>query len=131
MEMHTKPIIQRHVELEALPNAMKSVHESLQRVEKNLNRLDRLMGRVIDHVENQFDDEEEIVNMRDVETVLKGHREIRDTLLELAKWMEKAESIDDKQSVSVLTVMQQYFVEKSPSEWAVLKERLIAAGVMS
>lgn len=131
MEMHTKPIIQQQVELEALPNAMKSVHESLQRVEKNLNRLDRLMGRVIDHVENQFDDEEEVVNMRDVETVLKGHREIRDTLLELAKWMEKAESIDDKQSVSVLTVMQQYFVEKSPSEWAELKARLISAGVMN
>lgn len=69
--------------------------------------------------------------MRDVETVLKGHREIRDTLLELAKWMEKAESIDDKQSVSVLTVMQQYFVEKSPSEWAELKARLISAGVMT
>jgi hemerythrin len=131
MEKHTKPIIQQHVSIDALPSAMKSVHESLQRVEKNLNRLDRLMGRVLDHVENQFDDEDEIVNMRDVETVFKGHREIRDTLLELAKWMEKAESIDDRQSVSVLTVMQEYFVEKSPTEWSQIKSRLIAAGVMS
>ncbi len=130
LEKHTKPVIQQQVSIEALPSAMKSVTESLQRVEKNLNRLDRLMGRVMDHVENQFDDEEEMVNMRDVETVFKGHREIRDTLLELAKWMEKAESIENKQSVSVITVMQQYFSEKSPTEWLEIKKRLVAAGVM-
>ena len=131
MESHTKPIIQQHVEIEALPSAMKSVTQSLQRVEKNLNRLDRLMGRVLEHVENQFDDEEEVVNMRDVETVFKGHREIRDTLLELAKWMEKAESIDDKQSVSVMQTIQEYFMENSPQQWAELKGRLVAAGAMS
>ena len=79
MEKHTKPIIQQHVSIEVLPNAMRTVTESLGRVEKNMNRLDRLLGRVLYHVENQFDDEEEIVNMRDVETVFKGHREIRDT----------------------------------------------------
>lgn len=131
MEKHTKPIIQQHVEIEALPNAMKTVHESLRRVEKNMNRLDRLLGRVLDHVENQFDDEEEVIEMRDVETALKVHREVRDTLVELAKWMEKAESIEDRQSVSILTVLQTYYLEKSPQEWMELKSRLVASGVMS
>ena len=57
--------------------------------------------------------------------------QVRDTLVELAKWMEKAESIENKQSVSVITVMQQYFSEKSPTEWLEIKKRLVAAGVMS
>ena len=96
-----------------------------------MNRLDRLLGRVLDHVENQFDDEEEVIEMRDVETALKVHREVRDTLVELAKWMEKAETIEDRQSVSIMTVMQQYFIEKSPQEWVELKKRLVAAGVMA
>ena len=128
MENHTKPIIQQHVDIQALPNAMKTVHESLSRVETNMNRLDKLLGRVLDHVENQFDDEEEIVEMRDVETALKVHREVRDTLVELAKWMEKAETIEDKQSVSILNVLQQFYSEKSPEEWAELKKRLVASG---
>jgi len=131
MEKHTKPIIQQHVSIDVLPNAMKTVTESLGRVEKNMNRLDRLLGRVLDHVENQFDDEDEMIEMRDVETALKVHREVRDTLVELAKWMEKAETIEDRQSVSIMTVMQQYFVEKSPQEWVELKKRLVAAGVMA
>lgn len=131
MENHTKPIIQQHVDIQALPNAMKTVHESLSRVETNMNRLDKLLGRVLDHVENQFDDEEEVVEMRDVETALKVHREVRDTLVELAKWMEKAETIEDKQSVSILNVLQQFYSEKSPEEWAELKKRLVASGVMS
>ncbi len=131
MEKHTKPIIQQHVHIEALPNAMKTVHESLSRVENNMNRLDRLLGRVLDHVENQFDDESEPIEMRDVETALKVHREVRDTLVELAKWMEKAETIEDKQSVSILNVLQQFYTEKSPQEWVELKKRLVASGVMS
>ena len=45
--------------------------------------------------------------------------------------MEKAETIEDRQSVSIMTVMQQYFVEKSPQEWVELKKRLVAAGVMT
>src|SRR5210317_1563344 len=118
MEKHTKPIIQQHVHIEALPNAMKTVHESLSRVENNMNRLDRLLGRVLDHVENQFDDE----------SALKVHREVRDTLVELAKWMEKAETIEDKQSVSILNVLQQFYTEKSPQEWVELKKRLVASG---
>ncbi len=131
MEKHTKPIIQQHVHIEALPNAMKTVHESLGRVEANMYRLDRLLGRVLDHVENQFDDEDEVIEMRDVETALKVHREVRDTLVELTKWMEKAETIEDKQSVSILNVLQQFYSEKSPHEWDELKKRLVASGVMS
>lgn len=131
MEKHTKPIIQQHVHIEALPNAMRTVHESLGRVESNMNRLDRLLGRVLDHVENQFDDDEEVIEMRDVETALKVHREVRDTLVELTKWMEKAETIEDKQSVSILNVLQQFYSEKSPHEWVELKKRLVASGVMS
>jgi hemerythrin len=131
MEKHTKPIIQQHVQLEALPNAMNTIHESLGRVEKNMNRLDKLLGRVLDHVENQFDDEEEVIEMRDVETALKVHREVRDTLVELTKWMEKAETIEDKQSVSILNALKQFYSEKSPQEWVELKKRLVASGVMS
>ena len=96
-----------------------------------MNRLDRLLGRVLDHVENQFDDESEPIEMRDVETALKVHREVRDTLVELAKWMEKAETIEDKQSVSIINVLQQFYSEKSPEEWVELKSRLVASGVMS
>lgn len=131
MEKHTKPIIQQHVSIEVLPNAMKTVHESLSRVEKNMNRLDKLLGRVLEHVENQFDDEDELIQMKDVETALKVHREVRETLVELAKWMEKAETIEDRQSVSILEVLQQYYLEKSPQEWLELKNRLVASGVMN
>jgi hemerythrin len=96
-----------------------------------MNRLDKLLGRVLEHVENQFDDEDELIQMKDVETALKVHREVRETLVELAKWMEKAETIEDRQSVSILEVLQQYYLEKSPQEWLELKNRLVASGVMN
>ena len=58
------------------------------------------------------------------------HREVRETLTELAKWMDKMEVIDKSQSVSVITIIQAHFAEKSPEEWRTLRKALANAGVM-
>ena len=49
---------------------------------------------------------------------------------DLAKWMDKMEVIDKNQSVSVITVIQAHFAEKSPDEWRVLRNALAEAGVL-
>ena len=58
------------------------------------------------------------------------HREVRETLNDLAKWSETMESLDKSQSVNVITVIQAHFAEKSPDEWRVLRNALAEAGVL-
>ena len=81
-------------------------------------------------IQNQMDDEDEVVDMKAVDTVIRLHKEVRDTLTEIGKWMEKAENIDKAQSVSILTVIQQVFTEKSPEVWRELRGELAKAGVL-
>jgi len=61
---------------------------------------------------------------------IKMHREVRETLGELAKWMDKLKEVDKVESVSVISIMQQYFSEKAPEEWRVIRQMLAEAGVM-
>ena len=113
-----------------LPTVIKTTHDSLQKIEKNMNRLDNIFSMQLDRLEAQFIDAPEIVTPKDIELAVKLHREVRETLSELAKWMEKYESIDKSSSVSVITVIQAHFAEKSPEEWRILRKALAQAGVL-
>ena len=130
MEKHIKPMISKQVDLEMIPSALESTKDSLVRIEKNMNRLDRIYELQIDRVEEQFLGGSDVVNPKDVELAVKIHREVRDTLNDLAVWMDKVEVIDKNQSVSVITVIQAHFAEKSPDEWRVLRNALAEAGVL-
>lgn len=130
MEKHTKPLIQQQVEIEALPQAMTTVRESLLRVQKNMNRMDRILSMHLDQVENDMMDEDAMVSTQDLQLAIKMHKEVRETLTDLAKWMDKAETIEQSQSMNVLTVIQAHFAEKSPAEWRELRQSLAEAGVL-
>jgi hypothetical protein len=131
MEKHTKPVIQRQASIEVLPAAIRSAHDSLVRIENNMNRLDSLLSNVLDRLEKDMaDDDNNFMPMKEIDTAIRVHREVRETLSELAKWMEKADSVDKQQSVSVLTVIQAHFSEKSPEEWRLLRSALAEAGVL-
>jgi|TARA_R110002051_G_scaffold97866_2_gene167993 hypothetical protein len=130
MKKHTEPLIKREARIEVLPTAIQSVHDSLTRVESNMNRLDNIFGMQLDRLEAQFIDTPEIITPKDIELAVRLHREVRETLTELAKWMDKMEVIDKNQSVSVITIIQAHFAEKSPEEWRTLRKALANAGVM-
>ena len=130
MEKHTQPILSKQADIEIIPSALKSVHDSLVRIEKNMNRLDGIFDLQLYHLHEQFNSDPELVNPKDIELAVRLHREVRETLGELAKWMDKMEVIDKNQSVSVITVIQAHFAEKSPEEWRVLRNALAEAGVL-
>ena len=95
-----------------------------------MNRLDNILGVQLYRLEGQFIDSPDIITPKDIELAVRLHREVRETLTELAKWMEKMEVIDQSQSVSVITIIQAHFAEKSPEEWRILRKALADAGVM-
>ena len=130
MEKHTKPMISKQADLEVIPSALKSTKDSLVRIERNMNRLDRIYELQVDRLEEQFLGGSEVVNPKDVDLAVRLHREVRETLNDLAVWMDKVEVIDNNQSVSVITVIQAHFAEKSPEEWRVLRNALAEAGVL-
>ena len=130
MEKHTKPMISKQVDLEMIPSALESTKDSLTRIEKNMNRLDHIYSLQVDRLEEQFLGGSDLVNPKDVDLAVKLHREVRETLNDLAVWMDKVEVIDKNQSVSVITVIQAHFAEKSPDEWRVLRNALAEAGVL-
>jgi len=130
MKKHTEPLIKREARIEVLPTVIQSVHDSLARIESNMNRLDNIFGLQLDRLEGQFIDSPDIITPKDIELAVRLHREVRETLTELAKWMDKMEVIDKNQSVSVITIIQAHFAEKSPEEWRILRKALADAGVM-
>ncbi len=130
MKKHTQPLIKREARIEVLPAVLRSVNDSLTRVETNMNRLDNIFGLQLDRLEAQFIETPEIITPKDIELAVRLHREVRETLTELAKWMDKMEVIDKNQSVSVMTIIQAHFAEKSPDEWRTLRKALADAGVM-
>ena len=72
----------------------------------------------------------DLVSTKDLDLGIKLHREVRETLGELAKWMDKLKEVDKVESVSVITIMQEYFSEKAPDEWRTIRQMLAEAGVM-
>ena len=84
----------------------------------------------LDQVENDMMDEDAMVSTQDLQLAIKMHKEVRETLTDLAKWMDKAETIEQSQSMNVLTVIQAHFAEKSPAEWRELRQSLAEAGVL-
>lgn len=129
MERHAAPIIQRQAQIENIPGALTSVSDAMRRTENNLNRLNEAFN---DHMDlmNAERVESGILDFKGLDTAVKLHREIRDTLSDLAEYLSAAQTIEESQQVSVLTVIQAHFSEKSPEEWRVLRNALSEAGVL-
>tara|TARA_R110000787_G_scaffold155027_2_gene268741 strand:+ start:2079 stop:2789 length:711 start_codon:yes stop_codon:yes gene_type:complete len=130
LEKHIRPLIKEAATLEMVPTALASTKDSLLRIEKNMNRLDTIFSMQLDRIESQFIDAPDMVSPKDIELAVRLHREVRETLSELAVWMDKMEVIDNSQTVNVITVIQAHFAEKSPDEWRVLRNALAKAGVL-
>lgn len=130
MNNHRTALIQKEVKVEVMPKAIRSAHDSLNRIESNMNRLDRLFVLVLDKLENDIADEDEIFELKELDTAIKLHKEVRETLKDLAVWMEKTENVDKQQSVSIIEVLQQVFSEKAPEEWREMRSALAQAGVL-
>ncbi len=130
MEKHIAPLVQASAAIEIIPTAIKSTHDSLAKIEKNMSRLDMIFGLQLDKIEEKFHHDPDMIPPKDIDLAVRLHREVRETLSELAKWMDKMEVIDKSQSVNVITVIQAHFAEKSPEEWRVLRNALAEAGVL-
>ena len=130
LEKHTKPLIQRQANIEVLPKAIQTTTDSLQRVERNMNRMDNILSLHLDRIEEQMLNSPDLVSTKDLDLGIKLHREVRETLGELAKWMDKLKEVDKVESVSVITILQQHFSEKAPDEWRTIRLMLAEAGVM-
>tara|TARA_R110002096_G_scaffold73787_4_gene174924 strand:- start:1054 stop:1761 length:708 start_codon:yes stop_codon:yes gene_type:complete len=130
MEKHTKPLLQRQADIELIPIALKTAHDSLDRIEKNMNRFDNLFSLHLDRIEEEMHNHPDAVSSKDLDLAIKMHREVRETLSELAKWMDRLKEIDKSESISVISIMQEYFSEKAPDEWRTIRTMLAEAGVM-
>ena len=124
------PIIQKEVAVEVIPKAISSAQDTLVRIESNMNRLDRFLALVLDKLENDMADEERDFDIREMDTAIKLHREVRETLGDLAKWIEKTADVDKQQSVSIIGVLQDVFSQKAPEEWREMRAALARAGVL-
>ena len=130
MNNHRTALIQKEVRVEIIPKAIRSAHDSLTRIETNMNRLDRLFELVLDKLENDIADENEIFELKELDTAIKLHKEVRETLKDLAVWMERTDNVEKQQSVSIVEVLQNVFSEKAPEEWREMREALAKAGVL-
>jgi hypothetical protein len=129
MQNHVQPIIQRQVAIETIPQAISTVQGAMRQTENNLQRLNSLFN---DHVDllREEQNEEGSLDYKGLDTAVKLHKEIRDTLSDIGEYLERAEAIGSNEQVSVLTVIQAHFSEKSPDEWRVLRQALSEAGVL-
>ena len=130
MESHIKPLIQKQADIELIPTALKTAHDSLDRIERNMNRFDRIFSLHLDSLDEEMHNHPDMVSTKDLDLAIKMHREVRETLSELAKWMDRLKEIDKSESISVISIMQEYFSEKAPDEWRVIRTMLAEAGVM-
>ena len=129
MQNHAQPIIQRQVAIETLPQTISTVQGAMRHTENNLQRLNGLFN---DHVDllREEQNEEGSLDYKGLDTAVKLHKEIRDTLSDIGEYLERAEAIGSNEQVSVLTVIQAHFSEKSPEEWRILRQALSEAGVL-
>ena len=129
MENHTVPVIQQQVNMEVMPMAINTARTAMQQTERNLPRLNDLFN---DHVTLMQEEQQETgaLDYKGLDTAVKLHREIRDTLTDISTYLEKAEELGTNEQVSVLTVIQAHFSEKSPEEWRVMRKALAEAGVL-
>jgi len=129
IEHHTQPVIQRQVNMEVLPAAIETAHTAMAQTERNLQRLNGLFN---DHLDLMQEERQETgtLDYKGLDTAVKLHREVRDTLTDISEYLIKAESLGSNEQVSVLTVIQAHFSEKSPEEWRVMRKALADAGVL-
>ena len=109
--------------------AINTARTAMQQTERNLTRLNDLFN---DHVTLMQEEQQETgaLDYKGLDTAVKLHREIRDTLTDISTYLEKAEELGTNEQVSVLTVIQAHFSEKSPEEWRVMRKALAEAGVL-
>ncbi len=129
MEHHTTPLIQRQATIEVIPSAIDSMRTSMQRTESNLNRLNGLFDDHVDQLREEAN-ETGALDYKGLDTAVKLHREIRDTLRDIGEYLDKAEALGNNDQVNVLTVIQAHFSEKAPDEWRILRAALSEAGVL-
>ena len=130
IENHSAPLIQQQVQLETLPAVLRSVQDTMTQTERNLQRLDGLFN---DHIDLLHEERMEsgVLDYKGLDTAVKMHREIRDGLGVVGEYLERIEGIGSNEQVSVLTVIQAHFSEKSPDEWRRMKKALTEAGVLA
>ena len=102
---------------------------AMQQTERNLQRLNTLFN---DHVDIMREEqlEEGTLDYKGLDTAVRLHKEIRDSLSDIGEYLERVEAIGGNEQVNVLTVIQAHFSEKSPDEWRVLRKALADAGVL-
>lgn len=129
IQEHTQPIIQRQVAIETIPQTITTVQGAMQQTERNLQRLNTLFN---DHVDIMREEqlEEGTLDYKGLDTAVRLHKEIRDSLSDIGEYLERVEAIGGNEQVNVLTVIQAHFSEKSPDEWRVLRKALADAGVL-
>ncbi len=129
IQEHTQPLIQRQVAIETLPQTITTIQGAMRQTEMNLQRLNTLFN---DHVDLMREEqmEEGTLDYKGLDTAVRLHKEIRDSLSDVGQYLERAESIGGNEQVNVLTVIQAHFSEKSPDEWRVLRKALADAGVL-
>ena len=98
MEHHTTPIIQREVSVEMLPARIDSARTAMRQTENNLQRLNTLFN---DHVDLMREEQQETgaLDYKGLDTAVKLHREIRDTLSEIGEYLEKLDSVGSNEQV--------------------------------
>jgi len=129
IQEHTQPIIQRQVAIETIPQTINTVQGAMRQTERNLQRLNTLFN---DHVDIMREEqiEEGTLDYKGLDTAVRLHKEIRDSLSDIGEYLERVEAIGGNEQVNVLTVIQAHFSEKSPDEWRVLRKALADAGVL-
>lgn len=129
IQEHTQPIIQRQVAIETIPQTITTVQGAMQQTERNLQRLNTLFN---DHVDIMREEqiEEGTLDYKGLDTAVRLHKEIRDSLSDIGEYLQRVEAIGGNEQVNVLTVIQAHFSEKSPDEWRVLRKALADAGVL-
>jgi len=129
IENHTTPVIQQQVELEMVPTVLRTVQDTMGQTEQNLQRLNNLFNIHIDSLHDERN-ETGMLDYKGLDTAVKLHKEIRDTLADVGVYLERMEGIGSNEQVNVLTIIQAHFSEKSPDEWRVLRKALAEAGVL-
>ena len=129
IQEHTQPIIQRQVAIETIPQTVTTVQGAMRQTERNLQRLNTLFN---DHVDIMREEqiEEGTLDYKGLDTAVRLHKEIRDSLSDIGEYLERVEAIGGNEQVNVLTVIQAHFSEKSPDEWRVLRKALADGGVL-
>ena len=126
----SEPIVYRHMKMHFQPLVKKASTAVVavkvgQEVEILRDNVQGLNGKLA-----QFMEETNIHDDGVISDMVRLHKEVRETLKDLAVWMERTDNVEKQQSVSIVEVLQNVFSEKAPEEWREMREALAKAGVL-